>query len=197
MRIRAARTPAPSAGKALVLLPAPLALLAEEGAEHAGAVLGVPQWIWQLANLVLFIGVLVYFVARPLADAFRNRQLAVEARLKEARERRAEAARFESEMQERMQALEREVSEIREQGRAEGEIARAALEERAKEEAERIRINSEEEIERRVAAAKSELRREAAKLMAAAAGEIVSREITEEDRHRLLTESVSRLKAAR
>jgi F-type H+-transporting ATPase subunit b len=181
----------------LLALPAPFALLAEEGAEHASTVLGIPQWIWQLANLILFIGVLVYFVARPLATAFRNRQLAVEARLKEARERREEATRFEAQMHDRMQALEREVAEIRKQGQADGESARAALEERAKEEAERIRVNAEEEIERRVAGAKAELRQEAAKLMASAASEIVAREITPEDQRRLLTESVARLKEAR
>jgi len=192
--VRAARTE-PSLARGVLL--APFALLAEESAEHSGAVLGIPQWVWQLANLILFIGVLVYFVARPLATAFRNRQLAVEARLKEARERRAEAARFETQMHERMQALEREVADIRKQGQADGESARAALEGRAKEEAERIRVNAEEEIERRVAAAKAELREEAAKLMASAACEIVAREITPEDQRRLLTESVARLKEVR
>jgi F0F1-type ATP synthase membrane subunit b/b' len=178
-------------------LPAPLALLAGEGAEHAGKLLGIPQWIWQLANLALFIAVLVYFIARPLTEAFRKRQIEVEKRLQEARERRAEAARFESQIRERMERLEQEIEEIRRQGLAEGESARSALDLRAKEEAERIRKESEDEIERRIAAAKEELRLTAAGLMASAARDIVSREITEEDRRRLLSESVSRLKEAR
>jgi len=180
-----------------VIVPGTLALLAEEGAEHAETVLGIPQWIWQLANLVLFFALLLYFVARPITEAFRKRQLDVEKRLAEARDRRAEAARFEASIKERMQRLESEVEEIRRQGLADGETARAELDTLAKGEAERIRKDSEEEIERRVAAAKAELRQEATVLMASAAEEILTREVTEEDRRRLLVDSVTRLKEAR
>ena len=62
-------------------------------AEHAETFLGLPMWIWQLLNLIGFLGVLGYFVARPLARAFGARQQAVEARILEARQRRQEAAR--------------------------------------------------------------------------------------------------------
>ena len=182
-------------GTVLLGLPTPLLLLAaEEGAEHAGKVLGLPAWLWQLANLVLFFAVLIYFVARPLATAFRNRQLRVEESLNQARERRAEAAKFEAEIHERMGRLEREVAEIRAQGVAEGENGRRALFERADQEADRVRRESQEEIERRLAAAKAELREAAAGLTASGAKEILSREITEEDRRRLLTDSVTQLR---
>jgi len=168
------------------------ALLAEEG-EHAEKVLGLPAWVWQLANLVLFFAVLVYFVARPLTGAFRKRQMKIEEDLKQARERRAEAARFEAQIHERMVRLEREVEEIRRQGVADGESARAALEERARQESDRVREASREEIERRVAAAKEQLRLVAAGLMASTAAEILSREITDEDRRRLLKDGVAQL----
>jgi ATP synthase F0 subunit b len=179
------------------LLSSPLSLPFEEAAEHAGKILGLPAWIWQLANLALFLAVLIYFVARPLTNAFRDRQVAVEKALADAREKRAEAARFETQIQERMTRLEREVAEIRRQGEADGENARTGLVERAREEAERIRKDSEEEITRRVAAAKADLQQTAAGLMASTAREIVSREITDDDRRRLLSESVERLKEAR
>jgi F-type H+-transporting ATPase subunit b len=185
-------------GTVLLGLPAPLLLLwAEEGAEHAGRVLGLPAWLWQLANLVLFFAVLIYFVARPLATAFRNRQLRVEESLKQARERRAEAARFEAEIHERMGRLEREVAEIRAQGAAEGEGERRALLERADQEADRVRRESQAEIERRLEFAKEDLRRTAADLIASSARERVVREITDEDRRRLLSESVDRLESGR
>jgi len=179
------------------LLSLPLSLPFAESAEHAEKILGLPAWIWQLANLTLFLAVLVYFVARPLTNAFRARQEAVEKALAEAREKRAEAAGFESQIHERMAKLEREVVEIRRQGAADGESVRNALDERAREEADRIRKDSEEEITRRVAAAKAELQQVAAGLMASTAREIVAREITDEDRRRLLADGVERLKEAR
>lgn len=171
---------------------------AAEGAEHAAATfLGVPLWIWQLANLALFLGLLYYFVARPLTAFFRRRQLEVEERLREAETRRREAARLETEIQQRMSRLDAEIAEIRARGTAEGESERAALLERATAESDRVRKEAIEEIGRRLDAAKEELRRAAADLTSSSAHEIVSRQITEEDRKRLLEESVEQMEEGR
>ena len=92
-----------------------------------------------------------------------------------------------------MARLEVDVAEIRARGASEGEAARAELSERADQEAQRVRRDAQSEIERRLDAAKDELRRAAADLTASAARELVAREITAEDRQRLLEESVTRL----
>ncbi len=170
------------------------ALLSEAGAAQATGALGIPQWIWQLANVVAFFGLLLYFGARPLASMFRQRQLEVERRRKEAEERRAQAARLEAEVHERLARLDRELAEVHARGVAEGEAARASLIERAEQEAERVRREAEQEIERRLASAKADLRRAAADLTASAARELVAAQMTEEDRRRLLEESVERLR---
>jgi F-type H+-transporting ATPase subunit b len=172
-----------------------LALLSEEAAEHADKVLGIPGWIWQIANLAAFLGLLVYFVARPITEGFRKKQVEVEERLRQARERRAEAARFESEIRERMTRLEREIADIRAQGRTDGEAEKNDLAARADREAERVRQESQAEIERRVAFAREELRQAAADLIASSAREQLHREITDEDRRRLLAESLSRMES--
>lgn len=171
----------------------PLSLLAQETEEHAPTFLGLPLWLWQLVNLVAFLGVLLYFVARPLAAMFRNRQLAVEERLREAKELRAEAARLGAEVHERMARLDQEIAEVRARGLAEGEAERVALSEKADREVERVRREAEEEIGRRLAAAKQDLRRVAADLTSATAREMLSSQITDEDRRRLLEEGVTRL----
>jgi F-type H+-transporting ATPase subunit b len=172
----------------------PLALLASsETEEHAAAFLGIPLWIWQLANLVLFLAVLLYFVARPVAAMFRKRQLEVEERLQEAKAMRAEAARLEADVHERMARLDVEIAEIRARAIAEGEAERAALAERADREVERARREAEAEIGRRLAAAKLELKRTAADLTASTARELLSAQITDDDRRRLFEESVTRL----
>ena len=170
-----------------------LFLAASETEEHAATFLGIPLWIWQLANLVLFLGVLLYFVARPIAAMFRKRQLEVEERLREAKAMRAEAARLEADVHERMARLDVEISEIRARAVAEGEAERAALAERADREVERARREAEAEIERRLAAAKLDLKRTAAELTASSARGLLAAQITDDDRKRLLEESVARL----
>ena len=66
--------------------------LQEEG-HHAEKFLGISLPIWQLLNLVLFLAVLVYFVAKPMSTAFRNRQLEVEKRTREASRARSKSGR--------------------------------------------------------------------------------------------------------
>ena len=171
----------------------PLTLLAQEAEEHAAQVLGLPLWVWQLANLALFLGVLLYFVARPMAAMFRQRQLDVEKRLAEAKALREEAAQLGAQVKERMSRLDREIEEIRARGHAEGETEQVALAERANREVERVRKEAEQEISRRLAAAKQELRETAADLTAGVARDVVAAQITDEDRRRLLDESVARL----
>jgi F-type H+-transporting ATPase subunit b len=173
---------------------AALALSAEE---HGEKFLGLPMWIWQLANLIGFLGVLVYFVARPLTQAFRSRQQAVEDRIAKAREEREHAARLETEIHERLARLDQELAEVRARGLAEGESARAALIQKADEEVERVRRESELEIARRLAFAQEELRRTAADLTASAALSRLSSEINDEDRKRLLNEALSNLGESR
>ena len=170
-----------------------MTLLAQAAEEHATRFLGVPLWIWQLANLVLFLGVLLYFVARPMAAMFRQRQLDVEKRLAEAKALREESARLAEQVKERMSRLDSEIADIRARGHAEGEIEQAALVERADREVERVRKEAEQEISRRLAAAKQELRKTAADLTAGVARDVLSAQITDDDRRRLLDESVARL----
>lgn len=172
-----------------------LALLAQGGQEHAETFLGLPMWLWQLANLILFLGLLVYFVARPLAEAFRKRQEEVRQRLQKAEQLGQEAVRLEADIHERLSKLDRELEEIRARGVAEGESERAALLERAEREGERVLREATEEIDRRLAFARDTLKKAAADLVASSARELLVRQITDEDRRRLLEESLARLEA--
>jgi len=92
-----------------------------------------------------------------------------------------------------MARLDRELAEIRARGVAEGEATRAELIRRAEQEADSVRRQAQEEIGRRLESAKAEIRRVAAQLTATTAREILSGQMTEEDRRRLFEESVARL----
>jgi F0F1-type ATP synthase membrane subunit b/b' len=157
----------------------------------------LPLWIWQFLNLALFIALLYKLIAKPLTEAFRQRQVEIENRRKEAEKQRAHVQQLAADLRERTAKVEREIAEIRKQGLADGEEARAALAVRADEEAARIRKDASEELDRRLAEAKAELRRTAADLTAATAAETLAREITPADRERLLADSVAGMKDAR
>lgn len=165
----------------------------EEGGHAAATWMGVPLWIWQSINLVLFFYLLYRFVIRKLIDHFRQRQLDLEERLRLAEQQRRDAQNVAAEIRERMAKVEREVEGIRQQGRADGEVEKAALFARADEEARRVEKDAQAQIERRVSAAMAELRAAAADLTADAAKQIVAQNIEDADRKRLLEEGVGKL----
>jgi F-type H+-transporting ATPase subunit b len=179
----------------LTLLQGLFAPLASEGG-HGATWLGLPLWIWQSINLALFFFLLYHFVIRKLVDYFRQKQVEVDERLRQAEQQRRDAQNVAAEIRERMTKVEREMEVIRAQGRADGEVEKEALFERAQQEAVRVRREAETQIARQTADAVKELRAVAADLTASTARELVERHISDADRKRLLEEGVEKLSGA-
>ena len=149
--------------------------------------------LWKTVNLLLFLGLLVYFLGKPFNQFFRKRREDLDELLDRAKKDREQALSLASEMRARLAQLEGEIVEIRRRGAAEGEAEKAAQIAAAEGEAENLRRTAAEEIERRLAAAKQELARAASGLAAVRAKEILSTSITDEDRKRLLDDSVQKI----
>ena len=185
----AARYPALAAACAL-LVELPLRAAEEAAPEKF---LGLPVELWKTVNLLLFLGLLVYFLGKPFNQFFRKRREDLDELLDRAKKDREQALSLASEMRVRLAQLEGEIVEIRRRGAEEGEAEKAAQIAAAENEAENVRRSAAEEIERRLAAAKQELARAASSLAAVRAKEILSSSITDEDRKRLLDDSVQKI----
>ena len=173
-----------------VLLLASAPAWAAEEEEAAQKFLGLPVEIWKLVNLILILGLLVYLLGKPFNAHFRKRREELDEAIDRAGAERDKALALASEMTARLASLEKEIAEIRARGAAEGENEKRAQIEAAARESETLRRNAGDEIERRLAAAKKELARAAADLAADRARDVVAGAITEEDRRRLLDESI-------
>ena len=187
---------APLLVSAALFLAAAPAWAAEEE-EVAQKFLGIPVEIWKLANLLLILGVLVYFLGRPFSQHFRKRRGDLDEAIDRAAAEREKAIALSAEMTARLASLEKEIAEIRRRGAEEGEREKRAQIEAAAREAETLRKNAAAEIDHRLAAAKADLARAAAALAADRAREVIAASITDEDRRRLLDESVREVAGGR
>lgn len=178
----------------LLLASAPAWAAEEEEVAHK--FLGLPVEIWKLANLFLILGFLVYFLGRPFSQHFRKRRGDLDEALDRAAAEREKAVALASEMTARLAALEKEIAEIRRRGAEEGEREKRAQIDAAVKEAETLRRNAADEIDHRLAAAKADLARAAAALASDRARDVIASTITEEDRRRLLEESVRNVSGA-
>ncbi len=174
-----------------------LSLLLSSGGEggHGAAdtFLGLPLNLWQLVNLVLFIGLLVWALRKPVANFFGGRTEEVEKTLKKAEEDRAKAASLLAEVEARVARLDGELAEIKDRAQREAEVEQAALLKAADEDAVRIVERARNEMDARVRAARKELTAFAGDLAVGVAREILAKNVTADDEARLRAEGVAAL----
>ena len=152
--------------------------------------------IAKLVNLLLFIGLMVYFLRRPIKEAFRGRQGSIRDELMRAEEERAAALARLEEVEGRLANLNAEVEAVRAQAQREAAEERARVERATEEEMRKIREQARREIESAAKAARAELRTFAAEQSVRLAEEMIRRDIRPEDDARLAREYVTELGGA-
>lgn len=153
--------------------------------------------IAKLVNLLLFVGLMFYFLRRPIIDAFRGRQASIRSELMRAEEERAAAEARLQEVEGRLARLDVEVEAIRANARKDAaeESARVAVATEA--EIKKIREQARREIESAAKAARAELRTFTAEQSVRLAEEMIRRDIRPEDDAQLAREYVEELGGVR
>lgn len=170
-----------------------VALPAAAAEDPSAIFLGLPAWIWMLANLVLYFGLLGYFLGPPLARFLEGRERRIREELEEARERRAGAAELQATLGDRIAELEAQVVALAERAEADGRLEHDRILEQAERESERLRVQAQREIEHRLAQARQELKDYTAELAARLAREQLERELGPEGRKRVFRRNLARL----
>lgn len=162
------------------------------GEEHQAerTYFGIPGWILKFINLLLFIGLLVWLLRKPMKRALQGRGERIRAELAEARERREKSDRMAEEIQSRLDKLEDEVALILGRAEEEGERQKQELIAAANEEAERILRNARNEVDARVKLARKELTDYAGELAAQRAHQILRESMTEGDQRKIFEQSL-------
>lgn len=178
----------------LLTVTSPLFAVPAEGGEGGSdSWLGMPRWILLVINLVVFLGILVYFAGPAVAAFLGGKQEEVEKSLAEAERQRAEAEQMSQKLEAQVVALRAEVEELRQRAEREGGREREEILREAERERERIREQTKGEIAHRLQQARQELTRHAVALASGLAEEKLASEITSKDRERLFEANLVRL----
>src|ERR1044072_460736 len=150
----------------------------------------------RLLNLLLFVGLMYFFLRRPLGDAFRARREGIRRDFWRAEEGRKAAVAKLKEVEGRLGRLNAEVEAIRAQTQREAAEERERIEHATEEEIRKIREQARREIESAAKAARAELRAYTAEQSVKLAEELIRKEIRPEDDAHLLSEYVEELGGA-
>lgn len=175
-----------------LVLAATAATAAGEVAGHAG----IPWYeiFKQTVNFLILVGVLVYFLRKPLASFLKERTELLRKSIEEASRAREAAAEKLASVESRMNRLSGEIEELNR--RMDGEAAEESrrLRESALAEIRRVQEQVRFAADQEVRKARQELRTEASVLAAKAAEEILEKTITPEDQDRLVRENLEKLR---
>jgi F-type H+-transporting ATPase subunit b len=167
------------------------ALLVDKGVKHAG----IPDYIWLSLNLTVFLYILQRYVGRPMGAFLETRREGIAEELQNARRQLEEADRLQAEVSKRLADVENEVAEIKGRAAADGDAEAERISEQAKIDEERFLRRVDEEITRREAETRAQLAQDTADLTAQLARDLLDREMTDEDRRRVLERSLDAMKS--
>jgi F-type H+-transporting ATPase subunit b len=165
-------------------------------AEGTAGGAGVPWWeiFKQAVNFGILVGVLVYFLRKPVGAYLTERAELLRRSIDEAARARADAAAKLTAIEDRMARLAGEIAERSRTMDAEAEEETRRMREAAKAEIERLHAQVQFAADQEVKKARAELRRESAELSAQAAREIVAKKITPDDQERIVRENIDRIR---
>ena len=175
---------------ALTVLPA--TALAAGGAHVDSGVL-LKDFIWRCLNFAVMVGLLGYFVTKPIRNGLQNRRADIEKTLSDAAAARDAAEAKAREYQEKLAKAAAEIDGIYAAIRREGELERDKILASAKEMAAKIEQEADAKAAGAVARARLELRAEAARLAVALAEELLAKNVTAADQKRLVDEYMQKV----
>lgn len=177
----------------VILISLPMALTAFAGGagDHHG---GIPTVLWlQVVNFVLYVGLLVYLLRKPVRSFFEGRVENYNSALKRAEAQKREAETKRREIQERLTRLESTSAQSIAEAKAEAEALRQRVLVEAKELSEKLRAEAQRTAQIELERAKFALRQEMLSQSVQLASKILADKIQEPDQKRLQSEFVEKI----
>ncbi len=175
----------------ILLFFAGLAGAAEAG--HADSVLLLKDFIYRCVNFAVLVGLLAYFLRKPLGEVLSARREALVKNLSEAHHAREVAEGRAALLMQQLEDGGREIEALRRRLENETEKEREQLLEEARKMADTIRREAASSATRQIERARQELRAEAAALAIQLAEKQMARGLTDDDQDRLVNQYLEQL----
>ena len=146
------------------------------------------DFIWHTINFLVLIGLLTYFLYRPITTMLAERSRRIEESLAAAERAQADVARADREREELLASTRREIGEMMAQAQSVADRIQADARVAAQQEAQRIVETARQEAEAERAQAMAELRREVANLAVLAAERIIKKDLDGQSHRQLVDE---------
>lgn len=166
-----------------------------EAAHHDESLGGMIKAMgWPVANFIIFVGILYYFLNQPLKDYLATRGATIRKDLVEAAELRAAANAQLAAIEQKLAALPGELAALRTRGAEEIASEEQRIAAQAAADRDRLLEQTRREIDLQVRLAKKDILEHAADLSVALATDRIRKEVTPADQDRLIDRYLTQVK---
>jgi len=166
---------------------------ASGGEGHADSGVLLKDFLYRVLNFAVVVGILWYFLRKPLKNGLAGRSKDIEKTLAEAKKAKEEAEAKFAEYDRKLTQATEEIAEISAAIRRDGELEKQKIIENARILAEKIEKDAEAAADIEVAKAKEQLQKEAVQLAVALAEDLLKKNFTKEDDARLIDEYLKKV----
>ncbi len=153
----------------------------------------IMNFVWHCLNFSILAFVLFRLLKKPIGDALRGRREEIENSFSDLEEKRREAERKYAEYEKKLSKMDEEAERILQSFIAQGEAEKEKIIQQARDAAERIKMQAELYIEQELDKARQELKREVAEMSVDLAGDIIKKNLNEQDHHKLISEYLEKV----
>ncbi len=175
-----------------LLLLIPVSVFAAGGG-HADSGVLIKDFLYRCFNFALMVGLLAYFVTKPIRKGLKSRRDEIEKILADAEAAKEAAEAKHLEYSEKLATATDEIEKLSASIRHDGEVEREKILAAAKEMAVKIEQEADNKASSVVAKARIELREEAAKLAVELAEDMLTKQVSGEDQKRLVDEYMQKV----
>jgi F-type H+-transporting ATPase subunit b len=171
----------------------PVVVFAAGGGGHADSSVIIKDFAYRCFNFALMVGLLAYFVTKPIRKGLKGRTEEIEKSLADAQVSKEAAEAKHLEYSEKLAKATDEIAGITDAIRREGELERDKIIAAAKDMAVKIEQEAENKASGVVAKARIELREEAARLAVELAEDMLRKQVSADDQKRLVDEYMQKV----
>jgi len=154
-------------------------------------------FIWTIVTFLVLLALLAKFAWRPLLQALESRQERIRKSLEDAERARQELERLQQESAKIMRQARILAESIVTQTRADAERLREELKQKAKDEADNILRNAQQQIQLQTRQAIQQIRHEVADIAVLLASKLLERNIAKEDNARLIDDTLKQIEVTK
>ncbi len=185
--------PTPLKALVLVVLILAPAVAFASGDGHADSGVLLKDFLYRCFNFALMVGLLAYFITKPVRNALKGRQEGIEKTLADAEAAKEAAEAKYLEYSEKLAKATEEIEKLTDSIRHDGEVEREKILAAANEMAIMIEQEADNKASSVVAKARTELREEAANLAVELAEDMLKKQVSAEDQKRLVDEYMQKV----